>query len=500
MGEQELFLFYETTKPVNKELTIDIRPNSQIRRYQYQVYRNQQMYTEFSSSSNAISSVLLEEEGTYQIVVTLEKRNGKKEIVSSGFYQIDLTSPVITLTEETIKMEKGANFSPMDFVSAQDTFDGDLTHAISTNYEDLNLVPGTHTLTYTVEDQAGNVATRSMKIEIFEKQSSLFLIQGSLILIFLFSLFLFFRYRRSLKLEKRLLPYTIVSLKDTSPSLTEKILSAYIAILRRVNSFLNKSVFLTKYSLRYDKYIKTFSDRYEKGIDFVSEKCIMALFCLLIALFSKAVQFQMLTSYEIVFPLLFGFFAPDIVYISQYKLYRSRIENDLLQAIIIMNNAFKSGRSIIQAVDLVKNELEGPIAEEFKKMYMEMSFGLDIDTVFERFASRVKLEEVTYLTASLSILNKTGGNIIKVFSSIEKSLFNKKKLKLELLSLTGSSRIIVWVLFLVPFLFILFISLVSPGYFMPFFSSPIGICLVLFMVVYYIIYVFFVRKIMKVRM
>lgn len=59
---------------------------------------------------------------------------------------------------------------------------------------------------------------------------------------------------------------------------------------------------------------------------------------------------------------------------------------------------------------------------------MEINVGLSIDIVFKRFAERIKLEEATYLTAALTILNKTGGNIIKVFSSIEKTLFNKKNL------------------------------------------------------------------------
>ena len=96
-------------------------------------------------------------------------------------------------------------------------------------------------------------------------------------------------------------------------------------------------------------------------------------------------------------------------------MYRNRLENDLLQAIIIMNNAFKSGRSISQAIELVTKELKGPIAEEFKKMSLELSFGLSIDVVFKRFGERVKIDEINYLTSSLSILNKTGGNIIKVF-------------------------------------------------------------------------------------
>ena len=52
---------------------------------------------------------------------------------------------------------------------------------------------------------------------------------------------------------------------------------------------------------------------------------------------------------------------------------KCKMENDLLQAIIIMNNAFKSGYSIMQAIYLVYTEMEGPISIEFKKMYMDIT-------------------------------------------------------------------------------------------------------------------------------
>ena len=163
-----------------------------------------------------------------------------------------------------------------------------------------------------------------------------------------------------------------------------------------------------------------------------------------------------------------------------------------------MNNAFKSGRSIIQAIDVVASEMKGRMSKEFKKMSLELSYGLEIDTVFKRFEERTQLEEVSYLTASLTILNKTGGNIIEVFDSIEKTMFNKKTLRLELKSLTASSRIIVYALFTVPFLFVIFISIISPGYFMPFIDNHLGRILLIIMVIYYLIFVYTVRKIMKV--
>ncbi|MBQ8234013.1 MAG: type II secretion system F family protein, partial [Bacilli bacterium] len=239
---------------------------------------------------------------------------------------------------------------------------------------------------------------------------------------------------------------------------------------------------------------------FKNSMDIISSKLNVALLFLTLALIAHIINLSSISFFKLLIPFIIGFTIPDLLYFIKYKKYVNDIENDLLQAIIIMNNAFKSGRSITQAIDLVASELSGPISDEFKKIGIELSSGLDLSVSFKRFANRINVEEVTYLTASLSILNKTGGNIIKVFSSIEHSLFMKKKLNLELRSLTSSSKIIIKVLFLVPLLFVLFVSLITPTYFMPFINTEIGLIILLFMIIYYIIYIVVVSKIMKVRM
>ena len=153
----------------------------------------------------------------------------------------------------------------------------------------------------------------------------------------------------------------------------------------------------------------------------------------------------------------------------------------------------------MQAIEIVSKELKGPIKQEFKKMHMEISYGLSLDVVFERFSKRVESEEVSYITSSLSILNKTGGNIIKVFSSKEKMLFDKIKLKHEMKSLTSSSNMISKVLLIIPFIFVLFILLLDKNYFDPLFSSSAGNIILCLIIVLYLLYAFFVNKIMRVR-
>ena len=153
----------------------------------------------------------------------------------------------------------------------------------------------------------------------------------------------------------------------------------------------------------------------------------------------------------------------------------------------------------MQAIEIVAQELKGPIKQEFKKMHLEISYGLSLDVVFDRFSKRVASEEVNYITSSLSILNKTGGNIIKVFSSIEKMLFNKRKLKQEMKSLTSSSSMISKILLFMPFVFVLFITLLQPDYFAALINTTIGNIILCLIILIYVIYAYVVNRIMKVR-
>ena len=300
--------------------------------------------------------------------------------------------------------------------------------------------------------------------------------------------------------EKRIGKYSVKPLKDDYISIFDKIGKLYYHLISKVRRLIKKSTILCNHSKRYEKYVGIVNPSYESGIDYLTSKFIIAFTILLLAIISRAFQLHFLTIYEMVVPLVIGYFMPNMIYIVKYKLHQNRVENDMLQAIIIMNNAFKSGRSLTQAIDLVSEELDGPISIEFKKMSEEISYGLGIDVVFKRFADRIQIDEVNYLTASLTVLNKTGGNIIKVFTTIEKSLFDKKRLKLELESLTSGSRLIMYCLIAVPVLFVIFISVINPGYFEIFYTTKIGVIMLLTIISLYILYIVIVRKIMRVRM
>ena len=183
-----------------------------------------------------------------------------------------------------------------------------------------------------------------------------------------------------------------------------------------------------------------------------------------------------------------------------YKKYHEKIENDLLESVVIMNNAFKVGASPEQAIKVVSEEMNDVIGLEYKQIYSEIKFGLSINDAFTRLSERLNLKEAEYIAASLEILNNTGGDVIKIFDSIEKNLFDQRKVKNEYKALTGSPKMISNFLFCLPIIFVLIILIINKDYFNPLFKSGIGIILIIASIMIYILYIVIIKKIIKIRM
>ena len=491
--DNQIFNLFEQVKAVNHNINLIITPEEDVTTYSYIVYKNGSVFLEKTVENNEFSIVNLNETGKFEVVVN-ETINEETKEIKSGTYNIDKEAPVIEIDESVVTIKMGEKFDAISLVHAYDNQDGDLKNKVISNIDELDLnTLGLKRIIYTVTDEAGNTTAKALNLNIVEnKTTNVLLIQGIIGFILLLALIFICLYRKSLKREKRISKFAIMPVEDKTVTLFDKFLNIYYRIITHLKKSLKNFKTINKYSKRYEKYVYVVNNRYQDGIDFVASKIVISVLFLILAIFSKAIKNDLLKLYEISIPLLAGFYIPDLVYRLNFKKYKSTLENDLLQAIMIMNNAFKSGRSITQAIDLVVSELDGPVKEQFKKLSLEISLGLSIEDAFKRLEERLPLEEVSYLTASISILNRTGGNIVKVFTSIEKNLFNKKRLKLELKSLTGSSRIISYVLFAVPILFVIFISVLDSTYFVPFFTTTIGIILLVVMILIYVIYIFFV--------
>ena len=305
--------------------------------------------------------------------------------------------------------------------------------------------------------------------------------------------------RHNISLEKKFSKYTISPLNTKELSIFDKLLIKINKLIKQTSNVLSKITILNKYAKNYEKHITYDQLETRKGIDYISMKFLIGLITVILFLITQMFQYNKISLLGIIISFILGFFILDIFVHIEYKKKRKEISDDLLKAIIIMNNSFKSGMSIMQAIEIVKNELTGAIGDEFKKIYLDMSYGLTIETVFDRFYNRVKLEDAKFITTSLTLLNKTGGNIVKVFKSIEREFFDKKKLNDELKTVTASSTFVYKLLLIIPFIICTLIFILNPSYFNPLIKTQLGIMIIFLLLLLYTLYGFIVKKIMRIE-
>lgn len=320
----------------------------------------------------------------------------------------------------------------------------------------------------------------------------LFIFQSVIVFVVVGIIFYFVIAYRSYKLEKRFNKFSL-NYEDEELTFFDKIINIFSTLVNKLSNVLNRFNTIYRYSGKYDKYI-SFEERVAKdGTDFVAIKLILGLVFLILSIgINLNVIVQLI--YFIV-----GFYLIDLPLFLIYKSKEKRIENELLNAIIVMNNSFKAGASIIQAIDIVKNDLDGPISDEFKKIANDLKFGLSIEDAFDRFYKRINLDEVKYISSSLSLLKQTGGNIVKVFSSIEKSFNIRKKLKEEYESMIAASKFIHKLLLILPVIIIIVIYLLNNNYFNILIESPLGVFIIFIIIIIYSSYLALANKILKVQ-
>lgn len=409
----------------------------------------------------------------------------------------DTDKPIINVHQKTYVIKTHDNLDFLNNVTATDATEGNITSKITSNVKDLDFSKeGVKKVEYTVSDASGNTTSEIVYVTVKKDNTNLIRLGQFGILISLLLVLIFLnKYVKSLKYEKRFSKYTINSSKNKSISLFDNLYIQYIDFIDKLSKKISKSKFLSNRSNRYDKYTVFDID----SMHFMAKKIVFGFIFIVFSIIIELLQSKLAGPLEMIISFILGFYVLDIVYIYKYNKYKKRIESNMLDAVTIMNNAFKSEMSITQAIDLVSAEVNGPIAKEFEKISLDIKMGLDIEVAFRRFSRRINSDEAIYLSSSLSVLNKTGGNIIKVFNSIEKNMFNRKKLNNELKSLTSSSKLIMYVLILVPPLFIIFISLINKEYFEPLINNVLGNILLIMMGIIYVSYIIVVRKVLKIK-
>ena len=181
--------------------------------------------------------------------------------------------------------------------------------------------------------------------------------------------------------------------------------------------------------------------------------------------------------------LIIGPVLPTLVIKRIEAARRQRLAAQLVDTIIMLSSALKSGMSLLQAIESVVEEMPPPVSQELGLLIRENKMGVVFEESLKRFNSRVNLPDVTMLTNAILVAKETGGDLTKVLSRLSVTIRDNQKLKENIATLTMQGKIQGVVMSILPIVFAVFTYSFNHEHFNVMFETEIGRILVVVAIV-----------------
>jgi tight adherence protein B len=151
-----------------------------------------------------------------------------------------------------------------------------------------------------------------------------------------------------------------------------------------------------------------------------------------------------------------------------------KIERYMPDAMELLARSLRAGHTLSGTLDLVSQEIPGPLGIEMRITFEEQKLGLSMPQAFRRMGERVASLDLRYFVTAVIIQSETGGNLSEILENIGLIIRERLKLKGKVKSLTSEGRFSALILSLLPFVTFLGLYLINREYVMTLFRDPMG--------------------------
>jgi tight adherence protein B len=194
-----------------------------------------------------------------------------------------------------------------------------------------------------------------------------------------------------------------------------------------------------------------------------------------------------------------GFSLPYMKVVRDRGVRMAKFEEQLPDALDVVKRALKAGHPFSQALKLVAEDMENPIAREFDLVFSEVNYGGDMRSALLGLMERVPSVSVMAMVTAVLVQKETGGNLAETFERITAVIRGRFKLYRRVRTLSAEGRMSAWILALVPLVLVVVISLTTPDYLPALFKDPMGKNLIAAAVVFGILGILWIRRIIRIQ-
>jgi tight adherence protein B len=175
-------------------------------------------------------------------------------------------------------------------------------------------------------------------------------------------------------------------------------------------------------------------------------------------------------------PLVGGFLA-TVPFFWLVRRRNSRIKafvEAMPEAVELVSRALRAGHGLASGLRLVAEEMKGPIADEFHRVFEEQNLGIPIEISLRNLADRIPTMDVRFFVIAVVIQRATGGDLAEVLDKIGRLIRQRFELMGHVKALTAEGRLSGIVLLALPPGLLAFLSFTNYKYVSPLFTTPVG--------------------------
>ena len=146
----------------------------------------------------------------------------------------------------------------------------------------------------------------------------------------------------------------------------------------------------------------------------------------------------------------------------------------LVDALMNISNALRSGFSLPQAFELIQREMDNPIAQEFRLLNQETRVGVPLEQALQHMLDRMPSDDLDLVVTAILVSAEVGGSLAEVMDNIARTIRERHQIEGKVRALTSQGRMQAVILCLVPIILAFVINWLNPGLFEPMVRTWMG--------------------------
>lgn len=179
---------------------------------------------------------------------------------------------------------------------------------------------------------------------------------------------------------------------------------------------------------------------------------------------------------------------------------RRKLDQQLVDGITTLASGVRAGLTLVQSMQVLVDNLSGPIKQEFAQLLREYHLGLDLNQAMRNAANRIGLQSYRLVFTAIEMHRVRGGDTGESLDRIAESVREIQRLEGKLDAITAQGRAQARMMAIMPIVILLILLVILPADTMMLFTTPGGRLALLAMVALIAVGFWWIRRIMSVDM